>query len=314
MSDNYDPLDPRYAPGTDGAEYERTTRTLGPVVGRMFPLIAVLVLVMWVLRGLDLVVWLVLAALLGWVLFRLGFVKRPWREIMAAKLAEWRNDWAHLREFFRQALQPPSEQKALAMAQQQHFLRDRMMSPLRISTILPFVAIAVAVGWGLWEMNSATKARADRDRACTAQEMRGDTTRQACADLAAAEARVSRVVDAHNAAIQYGHQCNAQVVSERSACEADRERLRLEAARMSRNTEKARLRRVDNEARDRATGGARRDPVERLRELATAGAAASAGTGASPDPAAGADSTIVSSGAGASAEPVAAPGLPDRPL
>ena len=311
MSDNYDPLDPRYAPGTDAAEYERTTREIAPIVMRMFPLIAVLVLVLWLLRGLDLVVWLVLAALLGWVLFRLGFVKRPWREILAAKLAEWRNDWGHLREFFRQALQPPSEQKALAMAQQQHFLRDRMMSPLRIFTILPFVAVAVAVGWGLWEMNSATRARADRDRACTAQEMRGDTTRQACADLAAAEARVARVVDAHNTAVQYGHQCNAQIVTERSACEADRERQRQEAARASRNTEKARLRRVDNEARDRAAGGARRDPVERLRELATAGPGASAGTGAGSDAPAGADPAVVPPATGTSAGPNAAPGIPD---
>lgn len=285
MNNDDDPYlgDPRYAPGTNGEEIEANARAFGGVLARLFPLVLIAIVILWLLRGLDLVIWLVVAALLGWIVFRLGFIKRPMIEIVRTKLVEWRNDWAHLREFLRLALQPKGDPaKALAMAHQQQFLQGRALSPIRLFTILPFIIAAAGVGYGIWERSEAAVARAARDRGCSVNEIAGRTTRQACIDLANARQTRDRVFQAHNEAINAVTQRNAQIMEERQACHATTEVATQTASQCLARLQENRVRRIRNEATNRAAGVPRRDPVERLRELSVESGAGNVGASTNP--------------------------------
>lgn len=283
----------QYAPGTQGAEAERNTRSILRVLYERLPVVIAALVLLWFGRIiLGWFLYAMFAILVLWITYRVLRHKGTYREAIGRLIAGWRKDWPRLIEYLSLAFRREKDERTLlAMAHTQHFLAGRIMSPLRLVAGFLAVTTAIATATTLWFWRDAEASARKRDEACSAQELAGRTTRQACADLTEARNQRDQYAQAHGRVLATLAERDAQLETERQAHQRAMEDAARRATAAVNLRERDRRRSIERESQ--ASGAGRIDPVERLRSLAAASRDGDGDTGdASAAAAAGAPSVL----------------------
>lgn len=243
--------------------------------------------VLWLLRGLSMVLLVILTAVLICAVVKISLHEGSWRGWITIKLREWSTDVQQLWMWLRLAFQRErDDHDVAAMAHQQRFLEGRMMSPLNLIRFAGILAIvALFSGGGLlvqeWRIS---RLKQERDAPCSPRELSRNrdgefrTSRAACAALGATN---EVAAEWRTRAEEEREARETQVASIRAETAAEIQR--QQAAAQRRAELNARQRRRENEGIEAALGGPPPDLERSLCELAGRSDCGAAGTDAGGD-------------------------------